>query len=321
MSDFMKEIVPSIYKDFHCIAGECRHNCCIGWEIDIDEDTLAFYRAQTGAFGARLRQNIEVSQGCASFRLNAHERCPFLNGQNLCEVYLTLGETALCQICRDHPRFRNFFSDRTETGLGLCCAEAARLALCTDVPFSLAVLADDSEQTVPTARETAFFAFREQLFQTVQARCFPLKDRLTAVCTRCGVHLPQKSPAVWADFYSDLERLDKSWDAVLEKLRLLPTAAYNVPFAKDAESFFENLFCYLLYRHLAGALENGDYAARTAFAVHAVQLLWALYRANAKNSTAFDFDLAKDLVRQYSTEIEYSEENLEAVLRLLSADC
>lgn len=317
----MKEIVPSIYKDFHCIAGECRHNCCIGWEIDIDEDTLAFYRAQTGEFGARLHQNIRETDDCASFRLDGHERCPFLNAQNLCDVYLTLGETALCQVCRDHPRFRNFFSDRTEVGLGLCCAEAARLALCTDVPFSLTVLADDGEQTVPTARETAFFVFREQLFQTVQERCFPLKDRLTAVCTRCGVHLPQKSPAVWADFYLGLERLDKSWDAVLEKLRPLPTAAYNVPFAKDAEGFFENLFCYLLYRHLAGALENGDYAVRTAFAVHAVQLLWALYRANAKGGTVFDFDLAKDLVRQYSTEIEYSDENLEAVLRLLSADC
>lgn len=317
----MKEIAPSIYKAFHCIADKCRHNCCIGWEIEIDEDTLAFYRAQTGNFGARLRENIEVAQGYASFRLDVHDRCPFLNGQNLCEVYLTLGETALCQVCRDHPRFRNFFSDRTEVGLGLCCEEAARLALCTEVPFSLKVLADDGEQTVPAAEETAFFEFREQLVQTVQDRRFPLAERLTAVCTRCGVHLPQKSPAMWTDFYLGLERLDKSWDAALEAFRSLMPVMYTVPFSKESEIFFENLFCYLLYRHLAGALSDGAFAARTAFAVHGVQFLWALYRANERGGTAFDFDLAKDLVRQYSTEIEYSDENLEAVLRLLSADC
>ena len=36
-------LVPNYYKDFLCIADKCRHSCCIGWEIDIDEETLEFY--------------------------------------------------------------------------------------------------------------------------------------------------------------------------------------------------------------------------------------------------------------------------------------
>lgn len=317
----MKEFAPKIYKDFRCIAAECRHNCCIGWEIDIDEDTLAFYRAQSGGIGARLRENIEVSDGCASFRLDEHERCPFLNRRNLCDIYLTLGENALCQICRDHPRFRNFFSDRTEIGLGLCCEAATRLLLCTETPFSLIQIADDGEANTPTPEEAAFFAFRERVFLSAQDRNLPPEQRLQNILDTVGAHLPQKSPAAWAEFYCTLERLDRSWDTALDTLRTLPSDAFAAPFMKEAELFFENLLCCFLYRHLAGALDDGNLSVRAAFCVHGVQFLWALYRACAKDHAGFDFDLALNLVRQYSTEIEYSAENLEAVLDALSADC
>ena len=317
----MKEFAPKIYKDFRCIAAECRHNCCIGWEIDIDEDTLAFYRAQTGEIGEELRKNIEITDGCASFRLDEHERCPFLNRRNLCDIYLTLGENAICQICRDHPRFRNFFSDRTEVGLGLCCESAARLLLCAETPFSLIQIADDGETQTPTPEEAAFFAFRERVFLSAQDRNLPPEQRLQTILDTVGAHLPQKSPAAWAAFYAALERLDHGWDAALETLCTLPPDAFAAPFMKEAELFFENLLCCFLYRHLAGALDDGNLSVHAAFCVHGVQFLWALYRACAKEHAGFDVDLALNLVRQYATEIEYSAENLEAVLDALSADC
>ncbi|MGN0571990.1 MAG: flagellin lysine-N-methylase [Candidatus Fimenecus sp.] len=317
----MKVFAPRIYEAFRCIAEKCRHNCCIGWEIDIDEATLAFYRAQSGKFGVRLRQNIAGTDDCASFRLDANERCPFLNGQNLCDIYLTLGENALCQICRDHPRFRNFFTDRTEVGLGLCCETAARLLLCNDAPFALTQLSDDGEADAPTPEETAFFAFRARLFSMAQDRRLPLTRRLQTILDICSAHLPRNSPAAWVDFYSALERLDRGWDTVLEKLRTLPPDEFAASFSKDCEPFFENLLCCFLYRHLAGALDDGNLSVRTAFCAHGVQLLWALYRVHAKKYASFNTDLALDLVRQYSTEIEYSDENLKAVFDILSADC
>ena len=35
----MKLIAPDYYNKFSCIADKCRHSCCVGWEIDIDENT------------------------------------------------------------------------------------------------------------------------------------------------------------------------------------------------------------------------------------------------------------------------------------------
>ena len=45
---------PSYYKDFRCIASDCTENCCIGWEIDVDEDTLAYYKSIGSDFSRRL---------------------------------------------------------------------------------------------------------------------------------------------------------------------------------------------------------------------------------------------------------------------------
>ena len=124
---------PAYYKAFRCIGSDCTENCCIGWEIDVDEDSLAYYETVPGDFGERLRASIapadEQTGEPAHFRLDAEERCPLLNDCNLCEVLLHLGEDKMAQICTDHPRYYEWFSDGREDGLGLCCEAAAELIL------------------------------------------------------------------------------------------------------------------------------------------------------------------------------------------------
>ena len=133
----MKLIAPDYFPSFSCIAGACRHTCCAGWEIDIDEDTREYYRTVPGEIGKKLAENIDDSGEIPCFRMAEGMRCPFLNRDNLCELVLTLGEESLGQICSDHPRFRNFFSDRTEIGLGLTCEAAGRLILFWPDPVTL----------------------------------------------------------------------------------------------------------------------------------------------------------------------------------------
>ena len=123
----MRVFKPSYYDDFKCIAGRCKHNCCIGWEIDIDEDTMDLYMSEHGAFGERLKENISLEGDCPHFVLGKGDRCPFLNDKNLCDVIINMGEESLCQICSDHPRFINCIEDREEMGIGMCCEEAARI--------------------------------------------------------------------------------------------------------------------------------------------------------------------------------------------------
>ena len=132
----MNIFYPFYYKEFQCIGGVCKHNCCIGWEIDIDSDTYQKYQGISGNLGNRLKEHISI-EDTPHFILQNGERCPFLNDKNLCDIILEKGEDFLCQICSDHPRFRNFFTNCTEVGLGLCCEEAARLILSQEEPFSM----------------------------------------------------------------------------------------------------------------------------------------------------------------------------------------
>lgn len=135
----MKTVVPSYYKDFRCIAGDCRHTCCVGWEIGVDEDSAARFAADP------LTAPHLLPGDPPQLRLLSGERCPFLRQDGLCEMIVQRSEEFLCQICRDHPRFRNFWSDRVELGLGLVCEEAARLILSQPEPLSLVTLADDGQ--------------------------------------------------------------------------------------------------------------------------------------------------------------------------------
>ena len=102
--------IPDFYDSFHCIGGKCPDNCCIGWELDIDDDTYEYYRSVQGTFGDRLRENMSGAEESSenesvSFRLQVDGRCPFLNDKNLCDICLDLGPDALCRICTDYPRY------------------------------------------------------------------------------------------------------------------------------------------------------------------------------------------------------------------------
>lgn len=140
----MQNAYPDYYPLFHCIADRCRHNCCIGWEIDVDGDSLAAYDQIGGEMGERLHKCIDRSGEMPHFLLGEQERCPFLNGKNLCDLILYGGEGMLCQICTDHPRYRSFLSERTEIGVGLCCEEAARLILTRPEKTTLVVTGEGS---------------------------------------------------------------------------------------------------------------------------------------------------------------------------------
>ena len=143
-------VKPSYYDEFQCIASRCRDNCCIGWEIDIDEETDQYYQNVSGDFGKRLKEEIS-RDGTPHFHLKGEkERCAFLNDQNLCDIFIHLGEEHLCGICREHPRFYEWYEDIPglmdwrETGLGLCCEEAVRLLV--SEPFALVVQWESEEE-------------------------------------------------------------------------------------------------------------------------------------------------------------------------------
>lgn len=297
----MKTIVPDFYKDFECIAERCRHNCCIGWEIDIDEDTYAHYRTVEGAFGVRLREGIDTSSGQPCFRLGAGERCVFLNERGLCDIISTLGEGALCEICALHPRYRNFFSDRVEMGLGLCCEEVCRLLLTKTDPITLCLWEDDGGEEELCEEEEEFFAVREAMLAILQDRRVSYDERVCRLRDFCGLHSDTRTPAQWAEIYRELERLDPSWEGYLDRLAACRT--WVAGGAEAEEIAAEQLAVYFLLRYTPDSLEDGLLAPRVAFALRAVEVIRTLGRG-------MDLTGWCELCRMYSCEVEYSRENV-----------
>lgn len=287
----MKLVAPNYYRHFRCKAGACRHSCCIGWEIDIDEDSLARFRSIPGEVGKKLRENIDWENRC--FRLDERECCPFLNRDGLCELILAFGEDSLCQICADHPRFRNDLSGRTEIGLGLCCEAAAELILGQTEPMGLVTLEDDGADE---EQDTAFLTLRDRLLAMAQNRTRTVAQRVEDIQAACGISIAADD-AHWGSFLMKLERLDSRWEAYLQRLQepQQPAPQWEIP--------LEQLLCYLLYRHLPGGLEDGDLQGRVTYCC----LMWKLLRHMLR-------DDLPELVRMYSSEIEYSDENMDEIL-------
>ena len=309
----MRVIVPDYYKEFSCIAGACRHSCCIGWEIDIDAESMARFDALDTPYGDTLRGRIDRSGEVPHYRLGEGDRCPFLRSDGLCEMILELGEDVLCQICADHPRFRNYFADRTELGLGLCCEAVGELILKRTAPMTLEVLEDDGFPDEPDEEEETLLAFREMLFSILQDRSCTVDERLEELRGTCGSTEQTFDAGVWVPRLMELERLDGSWTEVLEKLA--GQSRVDAPFLHEPgwETAFEQAAVYFLFRHLSAALEDGDISSKAAFAALSVELLRAL--CAGKEDCTLD-DLV-EFARMYSSEIEYSEENLARVFAWL----
>ncbi len=125
---------PSYYKRFSCIAQRCEDTCCAGWEIDIDDRSYQYYMSVEGEFGERLRRSIREYQPedqdvyeSHGFILGEDRRCPFLDGEGLCDLYRELGEEALCDVCTDTPRNFLEYGGAREISISAACAEAGRL--------------------------------------------------------------------------------------------------------------------------------------------------------------------------------------------------
>ncbi len=117
---------PEYYPLFACTGGACPDTCCASWQIGADSRSVKRYQRVEGEFGKRLRAGIDEITG--EFRMKGG-RCPFLNKENLCDMYLHLGKDSLCRTCRSFPRHIEDYGYVRELSLSLACPEAARLIL------------------------------------------------------------------------------------------------------------------------------------------------------------------------------------------------
>lgn len=163
------------YPEFRCIGGICEDSCCENWEIDLDEESVKQYKKQKGDFGKRLKDNMSVRD--KQFILNG-TRCPFLNSDNLCDIFIEMGKDCLCQTCTNFPRHIEEFENLKEVSLTISCPEACRIMLA--IPDKITFVCKegrDEEYGLKPIKPLSFFQKRkenklnEPLFQVlVQVR-------------------------------------------------------------------------------------------------------------------------------------------------------
>lgn len=183
--------VPSYYKEFRCIADRCKDSCCIGWEIDIDEDTFSYYKNVEGAFGERLRAHM-VTEECNSFALAKNGWCPFLNEKKLCDICIELGEEALCEVCTEFPRFTMEYENVREKILSLSCEEVGRLVFSSDEKiaweeFKIADEFDDEweDDEKPQVAASVLETVRAHALEILQNRKKPVFERAAEYLLYC----------------------------------------------------------------------------------------------------------------------------------------
>ena len=262
----------------------------------------------SGALGKRMETALSLEGGTPHFKLDAKERCPFLAENGLCEIISELGEGALCNICKDHPRFRNHYSGAIEIGLGLCCEEAARLILTQTEKMHLISL--DSKEEQYNEEERILLSFRNELFEILQNRCIPFHSRINQIADRGRLILP--SPSRYLSILKETERMDPSFNRTLDQIICEKWPIFH---AKDWELPMEQLAIYFLYRHISGALEDGFLRERIAFVLLSTLTIATITMQQA--DCDFPLELLIDTARIYSSEIEYSDRNLEMILSSL----
>ena len=276
------QIRPCFYDDFSCLAQHCRHSCCRGWEIDVDENSRQYYQALPGPLGEELRAALQEEDGVWSFRLTEKEDCPFLQADGLCRLILSLGENSLCDTCALHPRF---FADAGElelAGLGLCCEAAAALLL--NGSGKLRFLNEDDES----------FTLEQMLGLEETLRFVPTTD--VAYYREIFQH------------YARCEAIDEDWNRNLSALAAdLESAAEKAKIhAKNYDrELYDRILAYILYRQLEHLKKYG-LPVLTEYAREAVDFIFL--------QSAVTGDL-KESLRRWSAEIEYSTENAELLLQ------
>lgn len=305
---------------------------------------MSKYSTVRGELGKRLKESI--SEPPPHFILEG-ERCPFLNENNLCDIYINLGEACLCDICRLHPRFNEWFGDTVETGLGLCCESAA------------ALIFQNSEKTYFIERENQeqgkkiqdilyenLLKCRDFAFEIVQNREYAIEERIAFLLLLAqalqedidnehienipktlesfkskakaaqSVNIDIKSIEKILKILEKLEPIDEKWEKKLAKtIKNLPVLLKNREifraYFEDCMYEYEHLAVYFVYRYFLKASFDEDLLSKIKLCAisHIAIMLFDI--DSFIESKGFGIKDRIENAKLYSKEVEYSQENLD----------
>ena len=301
----MEQIIWNVYKKFRCIAEKCPDSCCHSWEVDVDEATAACYQALPGELGDRLRQVLLTEDGQSHMVLE-NGRCPMWRQDGLCRIQAELGHDALCQICREYPRFSLDFGDFREWGLEMSCPEAARLLFSGLTVVSeeqpggeepeydpeLMQILRQSQHAVLQFWETdgctvpeklaVTLLFAHQTQAALDGEDFTLPD-WKVLKAQAAQYTGTGSLALLLEFYQQLEILTPTWQQRL-----------HAPVPGNWDARLQHLAIYLIRRYWLQSVWDFDLICRVKFMVSACILVNALGGDPVETSQLFSKEIEND---------------------------
>lgn len=298
----MKLWAPLYYKNFVCIADRCRHSCCVGWEIDIDEKTAEKYKKETDGYGKKVRESVDFSE-IPHFILSENERCPHLDENGLCRIILCLGEDCLCDICRLHPRFYNETKRGVEVGVGMSCEEACRLILSSDDFADFCVVEEKTDGELPMTELSLSdydpLCDRARIFEILGDKKTKLKEKLHIIKEEFDIDADALTDVEKRELFLSLEYQNESDGELF--------GGFFTPGTQPTEKTEKKLLralAYFVYRHCSAAYDKDDFKASLGMSVLLMHLTEYL---------VFCGLTAEEAARLVSSEIEYSVENTDAL--------
>ena len=136
-----------------------------------------------------------------------------------------------------------------------------------------------------------------------------LEDKCENILKSVGAKIVSVSAEVWREIYLSLERMDESWTDVVAKI---------VPNDKIRnEKIYSRVLSYMIFRHILDAENESDLRARTVFCVHATYFISAVAEVLEKEGVK---NADEEGARLYSSEIEYSDDNLYSLIDLFATE-
>lgn len=297
----MKLYAPRYYEDFACIADRCCHSCCVGWEIDVDAAAMEKYKRATEKYGKTVRESIDT-EGTPHFVLGEGERCPHLDERGLCRVITDLGEEYLCDICREHPRFYLDTPHGREVGLGMACEEACRLILSSDGYADFIPLGEAEGSTALTDFDA--LAERDKIYGILLTDSLRYNQKRRKICKEYDIELSLLSEEEWRECLASLEYLDEAHRALFSRFMSAPTVD------KKNEKVLDRALAYFIYRHATEAPDGEVFRASLLLSL----FFEALFASLIVTAGAESRDGVCEMARILSEELEYSEDNTDALL-------